>query len=342
MVKRCVFIVCTLVAISVAANAGEPWTGLKLSEDGGTFTWTITPSADALVDQLNMTTNYGTVNRLETLPPRSLTPFEGEKSYIRFGLPTSEVYGNAASYLTAATVVGASLRLTAQVDCNDFNSDGNNGGSLRLWALKESYDTWVESGNPGLDGNVITYTSALSKFGSVSKDAPSGNKKYFIKSGGSWNPGNTNNDIEYAYNANYLDPADPNKSVTSSLLPGMEVLRGFWVDSAHMATVRTVTWDLLNATGRDANGAYTQSVNLSGGGWDPNTNQKGVMDLVQTDTDDAITLLLAANHRTYFQSREAGNEVDRPTLVIQFVPEPATLTVLGLGALGLIRRRRRS
>jgi hypothetical protein len=66
------------------------------------------------------------------------------------------------------------------------------------------------------------------------------------------------------------------------------------------------------------------------------------MDLVQTDTDDAITLLLAANHRTYFQSREAGNEVDRPTLVIQFVPEPATLTVLGLGALGLIRRRRRS
>jgi hypothetical protein len=335
MEKRCVIAVFVLVAISVAANAG-----LTLSEDGGTFTWTTTPSADALVDQLNMTTNYGTVNRLETLPPRTLTPFEGEKSYMRFGLPTSEVYGNAASYLTAATVVGASLRLTAQPDCNttykDFNSLGdpaNRGGSLRLWSLREYYDTWVESGDPGLDGNVITYSSSLSKFGSVSINAASGKRKYFIYT-------TTDVDPAYPYDPNApIDPNDPNGPKKG--WPGMEIIQGYWVDGVSFNTVRSVAWDLLHATSNDANGARTSMVVSAGDSWDGNTNQANILDLINRDTDESITFMLAANHKTWYQSRE-NNEVDRPTLVIQFVPEPATLTVLGLGALGLIRRRRSS
>ncbi len=261
------------------------------------------------VDQTATNTNYGTENRLETVPPSRLADANpddhGQKSYIRFDLPTS-------SFLTAANVVAASLKLTAQADANTGYHDMNS-KELRLWALKEYYDTW--------DEDTITYYNSLQYYGSVSGHAASDNAKYFIKSA---------TDIDPNF------PYDPNVNG----YPGTEVIRGKWVDEAHMNAVRSVTWNLLQTTSADGNGAQTTWANTSGGGWDPNTSQVQMKDIIATDTDDSFTFMLGANHMTYYQSLEAGTAGDRPTLVIQFVPEPATLTILGLGALGLLRRRR--
>ncbi len=298
----------------MVANAGS----LVLS--GGTYTWTATPTADARVDQTATDTNYGTENRLETVPPSRLAdanPDEhGQKSYIRFDLPSS-------SFLTAANVVAASLKLTAEADANTGYHDMNT-KQIRLWALREYYDTWAE--------DTITYKKGLQSYGSVSGHAPSDKAKYFIYTSADLDP-------NYPYPVNEpIDPNDPNGPKKG--YPTMEIMQGYWVNEAKMNTVRSVTWDLLHTNSADANGAYTNAVITAGDEWDGNDSIANFLDLVGLDTNDSISLMLGANHMTYYQSREAASAGDKPTLVIQFVPEPATLTVLSLGALGLLRRRR--
>lgn len=63
--------------------------------------------------------------------------------------------------------------------------------------------------------------------------------------------------------------------------------------------------------------------------------------------DDVLTIGLAENGTYgqtgvyfYFASKEHGNVALRPSLVMDVVPEPAGLSLLAMGALALLRRRR--
>ena len=59
--------------------------------------------------------------------------------------------------------------------------------------------------------------------------------------------------------------------------------------------------------------------------------------------DGYITLMLGATGAMGLISDEGAPTAypeQAPTLILEYIPEPATLTLLGLGALGLIRRRR--
>ncbi len=275
--------------------------GGMLTLNGGTYTWTAIASADALVDLADMNTNYGDVNRIETRPLNLDAEVFAKKSYLRFDLPNN-------MDMVAANAVAYSLKLTAQADANSSYHNFA-GRELRVWALSEYYDTWGE--------NNITYRSALEYYGNCSSNVA--NSEYFIKD---WN------DIDPNY------PYDPD----ANGWPGMPVIRGSWVDANHFDTARSVTWNLLNATPNTGLGS-TNYV-YTAGGWSPDPNTKNFLDVIALDTDQSISLLLCSQYTMYFQSREAPDEADQPTLVIQFVPEPATLTVLGLGALGLLRRRR--
>ena len=108
-----------------------------------------------------------------------------------------------------------------------------------------------------------------------------------------------------------------------------------------------LTWN--NAPGNDpnSNGFTSDMVSLGsftevGDGVEISFSSAALIDWLNTDTDKVVTLAFRkttqTSYNSVFESTEGGFA---PKLDLTYVPEPATIAILGLGGL-MIRRKRRS
>jgi hypothetical protein len=112
-----------------------------------------------------------------------------------------------------------------------------------------------------------------------------------------------------------VDDLDPNYIEVKLTFAGDVNCDGF-VDGTDLIAL-TSGWDPLNIAG-NGDKWYKGDLNLDG----------------YVDGTDLITLTSAWN--------PLGNPIPFPTPALSAVPEPATMSLLCLGALGLLRRRRKN
>ncbi len=274
---------------------------------GGTYTWTATAVDDALVDGANTGTNYGS----DTLMKIDQTSAPFKKFYMRFDLPDNAQF-------TSTNLVQALLTLT--VDSNVVNSNTKmTNKRTRIYGLYEVYDTWAE--------NTITWNEALGTFANVK--AGLGDQKYFNKSNGTACLDGNATDTYYNY---YI----------TNGVPATYVAEDYWQNTNPWPY--TCSFGLITATTSGSGYGVTTPQQTDGagsshGGGDTTINFR---ELIYDDTDNSLTLMVGPNNgwEALYSSDANVAASSKPTLTITFVPEPATLTMLCLGGLALIRRRR--
>ena len=107
-----------------------------------------------------------------------------------------------------------------------------------------------------------------------------------------------------------------------------------WVDAPANDTASGAGF-LSNATYL---GEFGNITNASGGTGDFSAD--ALKDFLNADTDGVATFMCGSpNGFTYLATKENG-VMAGPTLTVEEIPEPTTLSLIGLGVLGLLRRRR--
>lgn len=76
-----------------------------------------------------------------------------------------------------------------------------------------------------------------------------------------------------------------------------------------------------------------------------NFSNPALVNFLKADTNNSVTFILSASTGVGFYSREhttlvSGSPSGESTLTLSVVPEPVTLSMLGLGGMALLRRRR--
>ena len=350
--KKALAIAAILTLCTTAANA-DPNGVLSyngpMGASGGTFTWTVTASADATVSEFTpgqANTNYGSDHFLyvdkkwNTDSGKYDIPYR--KFYMRFSMPGEYYFSGIQGYdpngNKISNISQAIMKLTydANLDSNvllDPTQDGtygkgywNSQSKTRLYGLVQSYDTWTE--------NTITWNNSLSNYG----NARDGYGKYYLASNSDCNDANAN-----GY-PNYLDANH------SPVIPTMYLAETGWriwdPNAPHVDYFGLVKPtgkpstdpNYWGTTGPNDGNSMVQKTGLG------DANLPNFLDLIANDTDHQVTMMFAINFMWpgVYSKEGAPDEASLPTMTITWVPEPATISLLILGFGAVVMRRRRS
>ena len=236
-------------------------------------------------------------------------------SMVNAGSPTTN-FGDSNQLNIAS---GASpIKSYMQFDLPDngnFTTANIVGATFTLYKQSEANDTYhdmrsksfllagLKEANEGWTESGITFNQAIQYYGSTTTAV--GDSKYFV------------------YKATQIDPLYPydptNPPAIQLTSTGTKIA---WpADNSLVSN----TWNLIGDLNMDQR--------------DPNLRWN-FLNLIDDDTDDSLTIMMGPNNSLYFLSKEDGDGSSAPMITITFVPEPATLSLLVLGAAAALRRKR--